>query len=131
MTDDLFLKLCYFGMGVVSLLLGWAVYRLCRRSFTEVARNVAPVSSPRFIGRLFLLGIPLTSFAGFLAVSVPGCHNHRYEEIVSIRPYIVEKAIEQASSSMLYVVDGLLVFGLVIALLVSSKLRGETDGSSV
>ena len=129
MTDDLFLKFCYFGMGILSILLGLGVYLLLRRSFTEVALNTTPVQASRFMGRLFLFGMVVTSFSGFLSVSMPGCNNRRYEQIVSDRAYILGKVRNQASSSMLYVVDGLLASGLVIALLLSSNQRDWSDRS--
>ena len=131
MSDDLFLKFCYFGMGTMSLLLAGSVYLFLRRSFTQVAVNTAPGSVSRFMGRLFLFGIFISSFSGFLSVSVPGCNNRPYEKIVSDRAYILRKAKDQASRSMLYVADGILVSGFVIALLLSSKQDGRKDGPRV
>lgn len=131
MTGDLFLKFCYFGMAILSLLLGWGVYLVLQRSFTAVVLNTTPVQVSRFMGRLFLFGIVASSFSGFLSVSMPGCNNRRYEEIVSDRAYILATVKDQASSSMLYGVDALLASGFVIALLLCSKQRGQSDRPSV
>ena len=125
MTDDLFLKLCYFGMGTLSIFLGWGVYRLLRRSFTEVTLTTAPAQASRFLVRLFLFGIVVSSFSGFLSVSMRGCSSRRYEEIVSDRAYILARVKDQASSSMLYLVDGLLASGFVVALLLSCNQPGR------
>jgi hypothetical protein len=122
-TDDLFLKLSYFGMGTLSLLLGGALYLLLRRSFGDVARYGAPGPGARLLGRLFGCGMLVASFSGFLSVSVPGCAHRSYEEIVSDREYIVEKARFQASASMTYAVDGLLVTGSLVALLLSFRTK--------
>jgi uncharacterized sodium:solute symporter family permease YidK len=114
-------------MAILSLLLGSGVYLVLQRSFTEVARNTTPVQVSRFMGRLFLFGIVASSFSGFLSVSMPGCNTRRYEEIVSDRAYILATVKDQASSSMLYAVDALLASGFVIALLLSSNQRGQSD----
>jgi hypothetical protein len=123
-TDDLFLKFCYFGMATLSLLLGWGVYRLLRRSFIEVTLATTPAQVSRFLARLFLFGIVVSSFSGFLSVSMPGCSNRPYDEIVSDRAYVLARVKDQASSSVLYLVDGLLASGFVVTLLLSCNPRG-------
>lgn len=128
MTDDLFLKLWYFGTATMSLLMGVVIYLALRSSLARLTLDAWSGAGARFMGRLLLLVMMMSSFAGFLSVSMTGCDHEHYEEIVDDRAYVLRKVRDQASGVMRYAGDAVLFFSVVVTLLLLRGREGERRG---
>ena len=125
MSNEQYLIVSYFFVGVLSTVIAMAVYAFLRRPLAGLAgvfpnRNLASV-----LRKLFPAGLLLPALAGFLSVSYHGCHES-YQSIIADRSYLVGKNQEQLSTICLFLMLAVLVWGIVV--LLSLRTRPKEPG---
>ena len=128
MTNEQYLVISYFTVGLLSFAFALAIYLLLRHSFIAVTQAVRGKLSI-ILRRLFFIGIILPALGGFFSVSFRSCSKVTYVQIIADRSYLVAKNQEQLSTSLSYVVIALLLWGLIIlgAFVINKKYKiGES-----
>ena len=113
MTNEQYLVVSYFTVGLLSFAFALATYLLLRHSFIGVTQAVRGKLSI-ILRRLFFIGIILPALFGFFSVSFRSCSKETYVQIIADRSYLVAKNQEQLSASLSYIVIALLLWGLII-----------------
>ena len=113
MTNEQYLVVSYFTVGLLSFAFALATYLLLRHSFIGVTQAVRGKLSI-ILRRLFLIGIILPALVGFFSVSFRSCSKETYVQIIADRSYLVAKNQEQLSTSLSHIVIALLLWGLII-----------------
>lgn len=113
MTNEQYLVVSYFTVGLLSFAFALATYLLLRHSFIGVTQAVRGKLSI-ILRRLFFIGIILPALVGFFSVSFRSCSKETYVQIIADRSYLVAKNLEQLSTSLSYIVIALLLWGLII-----------------
>jgi hypothetical protein len=113
MTNEQYLVVSYFTVGLLSFAFALATYLLLRHSFIGVTQAVRGKLSI-ILRRLFFIGIILPALVGFFSVSFRSCSKETYVQIIADRSYLVVKNQEQLSTSLSYIVIALLLWGLII-----------------
>ncbi len=113
MTNEQYLVVSYFTVGLLSFAFALATYLLLRHSFMGVTQAVRGKLSI-ILRRLFFIGIILPALVGFFSVSFRSCSKETYVQIIADRSYLVAKNQEQLSTSLSYIVIALLLWGLII-----------------
>jgi hypothetical protein len=113
MTNEQYLVVSYFIVGLLSLGFALATYLWLRHSFTAVTQAVGGNLSV-ILRRLFFIGIIFPALVGFLSVSFRTCSKQTYVQIIADRSYLVAKNQEQLSTSLSHIVIALLLWGLII-----------------
>ena len=113
MTNEQYLVVSYFTVGLLSFAFALATYLLLRHSFIGVTQAVRGKLSI-ILRRLFFIGIILPALVGFFSVSFRSCSKETYVQIIADRSYLVAKNQEQLSTSLSHIVIALLLWGLII-----------------
>ncbi len=113
MTNEQYLVVSYFTVGLLSFAFALATYLLLRQSFIAVTQAVRSKLSI-ILRRLFFIGILFPALVGFFSVSFRSCSKDTYVKIIADRSYLVAKNQEQLSTSLSYIVIALLVWGFII-----------------
>jgi len=126
MTNEHYLIVSYFLVGLVSLSLGVAAYRVLRHPFAAVAEAVAGSRRAATLRRILALSITMAAVLGFLSVSYRGC-GMSYEEIVKERSYLVQKNREQLEGAGNWIAGTVLAWGAVVAILLALLRSKEKE----
>ena len=113
MTNEQYLVVSYFIVGLLSLGFALATYLWLRHSFIGVTQAVGGKLSI-VLRRLFFIGIIFPALVGFFSVSFRSCSKQTYAQIIADRSYLVAKNQEQLSTSLSHIVIALLLWGLII-----------------
>ena len=113
MNNEKYLIISYFGVGLLSTVLGLATWMFLRRSFISIARTLKEKRFSRLLNSLFLPGLLLPALVGFLSVSFRGC-GQSYSDIIADRSYLIAKNQEQLSGALWYIAAALIVWGFVV-----------------
>jgi len=113
MTNEQYLVVSYFTVGLLSLGFALATYLWFRQSFIAVTQAVGGKLSI-ILRRLFFIGIIFPALVGFFSVSFRSCSKTTYGQIIADRSYLVAKNQEQLSTSLSHIVIALLLWGLII-----------------
>lgn len=116
MSNEQYLIVSYFTIGLVAFLLALATYYLFRKSIMTLSDNFRSKLSV-VIRRFFLIGIVLPALFGFFSVSFRSCSESNYTKIIADRSYLVAKNQEQLASALFYLVIALLIWGLIVAVM--------------
>ena len=131
MSNEHYLIVSYFAVGVACVALALATYALLRRSFAALTNAVPGGRLGRVLGKVFLLGILLPAIAGFFSVAFRSCDKETYEAIIADRSYLIAKNKEQLGTSMSHMCWALLVWGLIVAVgFVTVGKAQKKDGRS-
>ena|GEM_PF-10788 len=126
MSNETYLIVSYFTVGIACLVLSLMTYALLRQSFRKVTETHPGGRLGLIFRRVFLFGITLPALAGFFSVSFRSCEKNNYQAIVADRAYLVAKNQEQLRISLQYLCIALLVWTVIIALvLITMRLRNE------
>lgn len=126
MTNERYLVVSYFICAALSVALGALVYLFLRRSFAGVAGAASGERLPSTLKKLFPIGLLLPALLGFISVSYQGClYPTTYEEIIQSRSYLVEKNLEQISSTLFYILVAVLLWDVVIFLVLKYAQSGR------
>jgi hypothetical protein len=126
-TNEQYLILSYFIVAPTCLVLAIVTYALLRRSFAALTSVVPGGKLGLIFRRLFLLGLVLSSLAGFFSVTFRSCDKETYEKIVADRSYLVAKNQEQLGTTMSYLCTALLVWGLLVSVGFLTVRRGINE----
>jgi hypothetical protein len=127
MSNEQYLIVSYFSVGVLSIVIAMAAYAFLRRPLAGLAgafpnRNLAAV-----LKKLFPAGLILPALAGFLSVSYQSCHQS-YESIVADRSYLVGKNQEQISAICFFLMLAVLAWGVVVLLNLATQPKRPGAG---
>jgi hypothetical protein len=128
-TNEQYLVVSYFLVGVACLALGLATFALFRRCFEAVTKAVPGGKFGLILRKLFLAGVVLPALAGFFSVTFRSCEKHTYNAIVADRSYLIAKNQEQLGTCMLYICVALLVWALLVSIgFATMGKRPQEDG---
>lgn len=113
MTNEQYLVVSYFIVGLLSLGFALATYLWLRHSFIAVTQAVGGKLS-MILRRLFFIGIIFPALVGFFSVSFRSCSKQTFAQIIADRSYLVAKNQEQLSTSLSHIVIALLLWGFII-----------------
>ncbi len=126
MSNEQYLIVSYFVVGLACVGLGCATFAILRRSLAALA-SAAPGGGLGWVFRkLFLPGLVLASLTGFFSVAFRSCTRDTYQEIIAERSYLVAKNHEQLSAALSHLAWALLVWGLILA--VAAGRKKKTSG---
>ncbi|MGO9865487.1 MAG: hypothetical protein ACLPLR_17905 [Terriglobales bacterium] len=114
MSNEHYLIVSYFLVGLVSLCLGVAVYRVLRAPFATIAEAVAGRLRSRVLTRALGAFMTLAAVLGFLSVTYTekGCRS--YEEVVKDRAYLVQANQHQLQRTGDWIVSAVFVWCAVV-----------------
>lgn len=114
MSNEQYLIVSYFTVGLLVLGIACLTYLLLRRSFIETTKNLPQKRFSYILKRAFPLCIIFTALAGFLSVSFRSCEKDTYNKIIEDRAYLVLKNQEQLLISLSCIVIALLVAAILM-----------------
>ncbi|MGD0459066.1 MAG: hypothetical protein ABSC21_15130 [Terriglobia bacterium] len=128
MSNEQYLIVSYFFVGVLSIVIAMAAYAFLRRPLAGLAsafpnRNLASV-----LKKLFPAGLVLPALAGFLSVSYQSCHQS-YESIIADRSYLVGKNQQQISAICFFLMLAVLGWGVVVLLSLVTQPKQPGPGA--
>lgn len=114
MSNEHYLIVSYFLVGLVSMCLGIAVYRVLRTPFAAIAEAVTGRLRSRVLTRALGVCMTLAAVLGFLSVSYNerGCVS--YEQIVKNRDYLVQTNHRQLQSTGDWIVSTVFLWCIVV-----------------
>jgi len=125
MSNEHYLVVSYFLVGIASLTLALAAYGMLRRPFAAITEAVAGSRRAATLRRILALSITMAAVLGFLSVNYRGC-GMSYEEIVKERSYLVQKNWEQLQGAGNWIAYTVLAWGVVVVIgLVALRRKGE------
>ncbi|HXY78629.1 MAG TPA: hypothetical protein VEH47_07425 [Candidatus Acidoferrales bacterium] len=128
MSNERYLVVSYFFVGLVSLSLGVAAYHLLRRPFAVLAEAVAGKVRSALLKRTLALSIIMAALLGFFSVSYTSC-DMTYEQIVKDRDYVMQKNREQLQGAGNWIAYAVLAWGVVVVIgLAALRRREESSG---
>jgi len=123
MSNEQYLVVSYFSVGVLSTVIAMAAYAYLRRPLDRLARSFPNRNLASVLKKLFPAGLVLPALAGFLSVTYRSC-GESYSSIIASRSYLVGKNQEQLSAICFFLVLAVLGWGVVILLsLVSQRMK--------
>jgi len=128
MTNEEYLIISYFTVGILCVALSVLVYVLLRDSFYITVSSYYRNKLPIILKRLFLIGILFSALIGFFSVSYTDCKGS-YQGVISERAFLVEKSQAQLSAVMLYIVVAIIMWSLMVAvILMIRNKKGDKAG---
>ena len=129
MSNEQYLIISYFFMGVICCVLPVIAYLFLRGSFTNIVSLLPGKHLSNILRKLFFIGILLPALLGFFSVSFKSCSVKTYEEVLEKRSYLVQKNKEQLSSSINHTVYALIFWSIAVfgAIVIIKKHRGKSD----
>jgi len=115
MSNEQYLIVSYFFVGVLSIVIAMAVYAFLRRPLAGLAGAFPNTNLAAVLKKLFPAGLVLPAMAGFLSVNYHSCHTS-YQSIIADRSYLVGKNQEQISATCLFLMLAILSWGVVVLL---------------
>jgi hypothetical protein len=124
-SNEHYLIVSYFVVGLVSLCLGIAVYRVLRAPFAAIAEAATGRLRSRLLTRALGVFMTLAAVLGFLSVSYTekGCRS--YEAIVKDRAYLVQTNQQQLQRTGDWIVSAVFLWCIVV-LICLLALRSPT-----
>jgi hypothetical protein len=113
-SNEHYLIVSYFLVGLVSLCLGVAVYRVLRAPFAATAEAVIGKLRSQVLTRALGVFMTLAAVLGFLSVSYNerGCVS--YEQIVKNRDFLVRTNQEQFQRTGNWIVSAVFLWCVVV-----------------
>ena len=128
MSNEQYLIVSYFFVGVLSILIAIAVYIFLRSPLGGLASSFPNKNFASVLKKLFPAGLVLPALAGFLSVSYRTC-DESYQSIIADRSYLIDKNQQQISATCLFLVLAILAWGVVVLLsLVTQPKQPATGG---
>jgi hypothetical protein len=115
MSNEQYLIVSYFFVGVLSVVIAMAAYACLRRPLAGLARALPNRHLASVLKKIFPAGLVLPALAGFLSVSYQSCHQS-YQSIIADRSYLVGKNQEQLSAICFFLMLAILALGIVVLL---------------
>jgi hypothetical protein len=113
-SNEHYLIVSYFGVGLVSLCLGIVVYRVLRGPFAAIAEAAIGRLRSRVLTRALGAFMTLAAALGFLSVTYTekGCVN--YEQVVKNRDYLIRANQQQLHRSGDWIVSAVFLWCVVV-----------------
>lgn len=131
MTNEQYLVISYFAVGLLSFGIAYITYLWLRPSFEGIMQAVRNNHFSNIFKRIFCWGIIFPALAGFFSVSFRSCSHDTYEKIVNERSYLIAKNQEQISTTLFYIVIALFVLSVIVSLVLLTIKKYNLKGSSV
>ena len=114
MSNEHYLIVSYFLVGLVSLCLGIAVYRVLRTPFAAIAEAATGRLRSRVLTRALGFCMTLAAVLGFLSVSYNqrGCVS--YEQVIKNRYSLVQNSKEQLQGTGEWIVSAVFLWCIVV-----------------
>ncbi|MCK4881715.1 MAG: hypothetical protein KAR31_12535 [Candidatus Omnitrophica bacterium] len=129
MTNEQYLVVSYFAIGLLSFGIACITYLWLRPSFEGIVQAVRNNHFSNILKRVFRWGIILPALAGFFSVSFRSCSVDTYEKIICNRSYLIARNQEQISATLFYIVIALFVLSVIVLLVLviikKHNLRAE------
>lgn len=116
MSNEQYLIVSYFTVGLACLALSLLTYALLRHSFFGFTKTIPGEHFGQVLRRLFLVGIILPALAGFLSVTFRSCEKDSYQSIIADRSYLFAKNQEQLGTCLSYMCIALFVWAIIVML---------------
>lgn len=125
MSNETYLIVSYFAVGMLCLGLALAASRWLRRPAEGIADSLPHESWKKFIRRAFPLSTVLFVLSSCLSVDYYGCGMKNYQGILADRSYIVARNAEQISKALQAIIWSVGVWSiiLVVALRVRRPIK--------
>ncbi len=127
MSNEQYLIVSYFFVGVLSMVIGMAAYAFLRRPLAGLAGAFASKNIASVLKKLFPAGLVLPALAGFLSVSYRSC-DESYQSIITDRSYLIGKNQQQISATCLFLVLAILAWGVVVLLSLATRPKQPAPG---
>lgn len=114
MSNEQYLIVSYFVVGVVAVVLAGITYATLRRSFSWIMGALPVRNLSRMLRKLFFPGLVLPALIGFFSVSFIGCETDSYGVIIANRSHLVLKNQEQISATIEHIGYALLFWGIAV-----------------
>jgi hypothetical protein len=128
-TDDQYLRACYFGAFALVFALVLGGYFYLRHPFAAFAQVAFPRWTAAGLRRFLLTLIFSLAFAGVFSVSFYDCNHADYEHIVKDRPYVVRTTRTEVGTALYLMGAGVLFLGFVLAVARKPEAHGSDDRS--
>ena len=126
MSNEHYLIVSYFVVGLVSGLAGFFVYLALKNPLARITEIFPRKQFAGILRILFPIGLILPALTGFLVVRYQvGCNEKPYSKLIADRNYLVYKNQQQLSSSATQIAVALLIWGLIILLGLLRSRRGQ------
>jgi hypothetical protein len=113
-SNEHYLIVSYFLVGLVSLCLGSAVYCVLRTPFAAIAEAATGRLRSRVLTRALGVCMTLAAVLGFLSVSYNqrGCVS--YEQVIQNRNFLVQNSKEQLQGTADWIVSAVFLWCMVV-----------------
>jgi hypothetical protein len=128
MSNEQYLIVSYFFVGVLSILIAMAAYAFLRRPLAGLAGTFPNRNLSSVLKKLFPAGLVLPALAGFLSVSYQSCHES-YQSIIADRSYLVGKNQQQISAICFFLMLAVLGWGVVVLLSLVTQPKQPGPGA--
>lgn len=118
MSNEHYLIVSYFLVGLVSVCLGIAVYRVLRAPFAAIAEAATGRLRSRVLTRALGVFMTLAAVLGFLSVSYTERSCMSYEQIVKNRDYLVQINQRQLQRTGDWIVSAVFLWCVVVLICV-------------
>lgn len=114
MSNEHYLIVSYFLVGLVSLCLGIVVYRVLRTPFAAIAEAATGRLRSRVLTRALGFCMTLAAALGFLSVSYNqrGCVS--YEQVIKNRYFLVQNSKEQLQVTGEWIASAVFLWCIVV-----------------
>lgn len=129
MSNDHYLIVSYFLVGLVSLSLGIAVYRLLRAPFAATAEALTGRARSRLLTRALGASMSLAGVLGFLSVSYTqkSCSTLSYKQVVESRDYLVQINQQQLQKTGDWIVSAVVLWCIVVTICLLALRRAQAN----
>jgi len=126
-SNEHYLIVSYFVVGLVSLCLGIAVYRVLRTPFAAIAEAATGRLRSRVLTRALGIFMTLAAALGFLSVSYTekGCMS--YEAVVKNRDYLVQVNQQQLQRTADWTVAAVFLWCVVVLICLLALRSAQAD----
>jgi hypothetical protein len=126
-SNERYLIVSYFLVGLVSLSLGIAVYRVLRAPFAAIAEAVTGRGRSRLLTRALGVSTSLAGVLGFLSVSYTqrSCSTLSYERVVESRDYLVQINQQQLQKTGDWIVSAIVLWCTVVTICLIALRRAR------
>jgi hypothetical protein len=131
MSNEAYLIVSYFAVGVVCLGLGLAAYLWLRRPLQRVADSLPLKNWSRIIRRDFPLSTILFVLSGCLSVNYYGCEQKKYNKILNNRSYATKKNAEQISEALKGTIWAVGLWSVILAAALRALPRAVQRSSTI
>lgn len=114
MTNEEYLIVSYFVVGVLAVVVSLSAYLWLRPTMHNMSQKLSGKYLPRILRKTLPVSLLFPALIGFCSVTFRSCEKDTYEKIIAERAYLVAKNQEQLSATFYHASVGIFVFGLLV-----------------